>query len=383
MFGRSSSSKVINAEFSLMESESIRSASKLCLIFIVYSFLASLKTKTYSHVDRLWSITPICYSLVFTYYGKFNERNLLMSALISLWGVRLTHNFARKGGYKRGEEDYRWAVLREKRILNTNWGWTVFNITFICFYQHALLLLITAPCAWAATTYAQKIPLNEYDLYATLLFLFFFNLERVADNQQWQFQQAKHGKAKREAKYETDYQNGFLSKGLFARSRHPNFFSEQMIWWSLCVFVLAAGGSVLPQSCSEAKANWYWLRLPKTLRCCGSCLSIPGIKCGCEALHACYLGAVLLSLLFQGSTAFTEQITAGKYPTYKEYQKKVNRLFPALRPPSFLSAENAATRIQHAWKKKKKSTSAAKVSPNKLKRGGFLSFGRKSNTKRE
>ena len=34
-------------------------------------------------------------------------------------------------------------------------GWTLFNITFICFYQHALLLLITAPCAWAATTYAQ------------------------------------------------------------------------------------------------------------------------------------------------------------------------------------------------------------------------------------
>jgi len=40
---------------------------------------------------------------------------MLMSAMISLWGVRLTHNFARKGGYKRGEEDYRWAVLREKK----------------------------------------------------------------------------------------------------------------------------------------------------------------------------------------------------------------------------------------------------------------------------
>jgi steroid 5-alpha reductase family enzyme len=162
-----------------------------------------------------------------------------MSALIFIWGVRLTRNFARKGGYNRGEEDYRWAVLREKKILNSKFGWLLFNFSFICFYQHALLFLITAPCAWAATPYAQKIPLNEYDLYATLLFLFFFNLERVADNQQWRFQQAKYGKAKREAKYETDYQNGFLSKGLFARSRHPNFFSEQMIWWSLWVRVAA------------------------------------------------------------------------------------------------------------------------------------------------
>ena len=304
-----------------------------------------------------------------------------MSSLILLWGVRLTHNFARKGGYRKGEEDYRWAVLRKKRILNTNLGWLLFNVIFICLYQHALLLLMTAPCAWAATSYAQKIPLNEYDLYATLLFLFFLNLERVADNQQWQFQQAKRNEAKREAKYETDYQNGFLSKGLFARSRHPNFFSEQMIWWSLCVFVLASGGSVLPESCSAAKANWYWLRLPKKLRCCSSFfVSIPGVKCGCEALHACYVGALLLSLLFQGSTAFTEQISVEKYPTYKEYQKKVNRLLPALRPPSFLSAENAATRIQTAWKKKKANASMMTSRASwKLKKKGFLSFGKKSN----
>ena len=88
----------------------------------------------------------------------------------------------------------------------------------------------------------------------------------------------------------------------------------------------------------------------------------------------------MLSLLFQGSTAFTEQITAGKYPTYKEYQKKVNRLFPALRPPSFfLSAENAATRIQHAWKKKKKSNAATTSTPGKFKKA-FLYFGRKSSS---
>ena len=148
----------------------------------------------------------------------------------------------------------------------------------------------------------------------------------------------------------------------------------------MCVFVLASGGSVLPESCSAAKANWYWLRLPKKLRCCSSCfVSIPGVKCGCEALHACYVGALLLSLLFQGSTAFTEQISVEKYPTYKEYQKKVNRLLPALRPPSFLSAENAATRIQTAWKKKKANASMMTSRASwKLKKKGFLSFGKKS-----
>ena len=69
MFGirsKEKSSFPTNADFSLAENEAILAASKLCLTFIVYSFLASLKTKTYSHVDRLWSLTPIFYSFVFT-----------------------------------------------------------------------------------------------------------------------------------------------------------------------------------------------------------------------------------------------------------------------------------------------------------------------------
>ena len=37
-----------------------------------------------------------------------------MLALVTLWGARLTFNFARKGGYAPGGEDYRWAVLRAR-----------------------------------------------------------------------------------------------------------------------------------------------------------------------------------------------------------------------------------------------------------------------------
>ena len=38
----------------------------------------------------------------------------LMTVLVVAWGVRLTYNFARKGGYKKGGEDYRWAHVREQ-----------------------------------------------------------------------------------------------------------------------------------------------------------------------------------------------------------------------------------------------------------------------------
>jgi steroid 5-alpha reductase family enzyme len=40
------------------------------------------------------------------------------------------------------------------------------------------------------------------------------------------------------------------------------------------------------------------------------------------------VGAVLLLLLFQGSTNFTEALSLEKYPTYADYQKRTSRLIP-------------------------------------------------------
>ena len=79
-----------------------------------------------------------------------------------------------------------------------------------------------------------------------------------------------------------DYGRGFLTQGLFAYSRHPNFFAEQSMWWAFYLFAVAAKG---------------------------------GLDAGRDAwLQPVLVGPVLLSLLFQGSTPFTEDITVSKYP---------------------------------------------------------------------
>jgi steroid 5-alpha reductase family enzyme len=44
---------------------------------------------------------------------------------------------------------------------------------------------------------------------------------------------------------------------------------------------------------------------------------------------------LLLILLFRGSTAFSEEISAGKYPGYAEYQQRVSRFLPL--PKDWLS----------------------------------------------
>lgn len=214
---------------------------------------------------------PPIYAWIFAAGEGWAPRSVLVAALITAWGARLTFNFWRKGGYARGGEDYRWAVLRD---LLPGWAWPLFNVAFIAGYQHALILAFTLP-AWRLRESAA--PLGPLDA-------LFLAGETLADQQQWVFHQRK-----RAALAEGRAVEPFLSTGLFRWSRHPNFLCEQAQWWVLTLFPLAAG---LPW------AHWT------------------------------VGGAVLLTLLFDGSTRFTEWITVSKYPSYAVYQRTTSRWIP-------------------------------------------------------
>src|ERR1035438_4163707 len=69
----------------------------IMLVVIAYSFIIGELTNNNSQVDKLWSVLPIVYSWVVTGYGDYSPRLVLMSCLVTLWGVRLTINFALKG----------------------------------------------------------------------------------------------------------------------------------------------------------------------------------------------------------------------------------------------------------------------------------------------
>ncbi len=156
-------------------------------------------------------------------------------------------------------------------------AFAVFNVLFICLFQNALLLLLALP-AWIAVREGPA-PLGVLDVVAAGLFVTFLVGETVADQQQWRFQSEKAAGGT----------TGFLSGGLFRYSRHPNYFCEQLIWWSFYLFGVGAG------------APW---------------------------INPSLAGPLLLTALFQGSTAFTEAISASKYPGYADYQRRTSRLTP-------------------------------------------------------
>ena len=247
----------------------------------LFAWSASLVTGDTSWVDRSWSIVPIIYLWIFAgYAGLANARLDVMAVLVTLWGVRLTFNFARKGGY-RGVEDYRWAVLRARM---RPWQFQLFNVFFIVLYQNAILVLITLP-AYSAYEDRSRTPFGAADVALTALFLLATVFETIADEQQWNFQSAKQARIYRGERPS----ERFCTTGLFRYSRHPNYFFEVAQWWLLFLFAVVAAHSL-----------WQWT----------------------------VLGAVLLTLLFVGSTSFTEDITLSKYPEYADYQRRTSAVVP-------------------------------------------------------
>ena len=172
----------------------------LCAFYVLLTFVVSTVTGNYSQVDKLWSVVPFLY----TWLTVIDARTRLMAILATIWGIRLTYNFARRGGYQwppwEGDEDYRWAVIRKGgfvAILKEPIPWVLFNFGFVSLYQNILLLLIATP-SLIAYTVAKECPassareLNRIDYAAAAAFMFFVVIETIADNQQYAFQTEKY-----------------------------------------------------------------------------------------------------------------------------------------------------------------------------------------------
>lgn len=254
------------------------------------SFAAGWLSGDYSWVDRLWSTAPIAFAWYYAARSAWAWPALAAAVLVAAWGVRLTYNFARKGGYS-GEEDYRWGVLRGR--IRHPLAWQAFNLGFISCFQIGLFLLFTLPLRllWEQAAAGRPVAALPFAL-AGLAMLASIVWEGLADSQQWRFHGAKAAAKRGEpvpARYAADVERGFLGSGLFAYSRHPNYFGELMVWWTL---YLAAAGAV---------GQW---------------------------INYSLVGPVVLTALFVGSTVFTEEITGGKYPAYRGYQRRVSPIVP-------------------------------------------------------
>ncbi|KAL7960716.1 hypothetical protein V8C34DRAFT_275453 [Trichoderma compactum] len=291
------------------------------------ALIASEINRNYSQIDRLWSILPNLYVVHIALWARVaglpHGRVDLIAVCTTIWSIRLTYNYWRRGGYNIGSEDYRWMIVKAQ--LNSV-VWFIFNVTFISLIQSILLYLFSCVPAYVILLSSQFEPeVQAVDLVFFGVEILLVLSEWISDGQQWAYQTAKY-KYKDTEKLTSGYTSaeldrGFITKGLWAYSRHPNFFAEQTIWFMLYQW-----------SCFATNTPYSWAGI----------------------------GAVSLVLLFQGSTNLTENITSGKYPEYKAYQNHVGMFIPktlipyATPGPKVIRSSELVKRAEQKQKHKKK-----------------------------
>ncbi|KAI4204152.1 MAG: hypothetical protein LQ350_001343 [Teloschistes chrysophthalmus] len=274
------------------------SAFAFSLFLVPIVLVISEVNKNYSQIDRVWSLLPTVYNLHYVAYahakGLPTQRLDSLAIISSVWSMRLTFNYWRKGGYEIGSEDYRWEVLR--KYINNAPLFFLFNVVFISLSQSVLLFSVSMP-TYILLLASPLVPSDNVDILFTQVLLASVFLAFTADQQQWNFQSAKHT-YQRTAKVPhptsftaLDFDRGFRTTGLWALSRHPNFLAEQTTWVTLYTW-----------SCYITGDFWNWTGV----------------------------GALSYLVLFQASTWFTELLTERKYPEYKKYQQRVGKFVPKL-----------------------------------------------------
>tara|TARA_B100001093_G_C26821077_1_gene1011907 strand:+ start:397 stop:1311 length:915 start_codon:yes stop_codon:yes gene_type:complete len=276
-----------------LQEETLKVLVYTCLGIALAGFVTAELSKNYSQTDKLWSLTPILFSWIAVVYSDWNPRMILIAIPVTIWGLRLSYNFYRRGGYSikfwEGEEDYRWSILQEKEPFNKKWVYTLFNLFFISLYQHFLILLFTLPIILSM----ENTDIGFFDVILALMILGLVYMETVADQQQYDYQTEKYKRINNNEKLEGIYAKGFTHTGLWAIMRHPNYAAEQAIWIVFYGFSVTATGEII---------NWS------------------------------IIGALLLVVLFKSSSDFSEEISEKKYPEYSKYQASVGRFIPKLKP---------------------------------------------------
>lgn len=246
-------------------------ASLIIFVFITLLWIWSVFIKNVSIVDLFWGFGFV---LVNAYYvfmsGELYARNILILALVSIWGMRLTIYLAWRNIGK--GEDFRYQEFRRKYGPKRYW-WFSFFQTFLL--QGVLIMIVSLPLL-GVNLGTGSGDLNVLDYLGIIIWLIGFAFEAGGDFQLARFKQDDANKGK------------VLDTGFWKYTRHPNYFGDSAVWWAYAIFSIASGS--------------YWQ----------------------------IIGSVVMTLLIikVSGVALLEKTLNDTKPQYKDYIQKTNSFFP-------------------------------------------------------
>lgn len=178
------------------------------------AFVPAYRLGTEAFYDLVGSVTYLALVALAVGGGPaLDGRSLLLAGMVTVWAARLGlflfRRVIRAGGDRRFDD-----IKRSfPRFLM---AWTV----------QGLWIVVTAGAALAAMTASHRRPLGVVAVVGVLVWLAGFTIEVVADRQKSRFRARPENEGE------------FVRTGLWARSRHPNYFGEVVLWTGVALVAL-------------------------------------------------------------------------------------------------------------------------------------------------
>ena len=188
----------------------------LVMIFVIQwlAYIPAFLFKTEKFYDLTGSLTYIT-AILFALYSTNTPQNLDLGSLIIgiaiiLWAIRLgSFLFMR---IHKDKKDGRFDSIK-----------TSFSQFFMTWTLQGMWVFICSSAALVAIANPTGVPVNSVFIIGLALFILGFVVEIIADNQKSAFRSIPENK------------DAFINEGLWARSRHPNYFGEITLWTGITV----------------------------------------------------------------------------------------------------------------------------------------------------
>jgi steroid 5-alpha reductase family enzyme len=188
-------------------------------------FIFSVIVRNCSMYDPYWSVAPVPIALYWLLQpgsnGFANPRHVLIVVLVCLWALRLTANWASQWRGL-GHEDWRYRDIRQQA------GRLYWPVSFVGIHLLPTILVFAGCLALWPTLSGRDAQLTWLDAVAALVTLLAIVIEATAD---WQMRRFRHSVSAKRGSIPA------VPRGLWAVSRHPNYFGEVLFWWGLYLFV--------------------------------------------------------------------------------------------------------------------------------------------------
>lgn len=190
----------------------------LILIFYLFCMVINAQYKGDTSIANFtWGGGVLIVSL-YTFFtlSSFLSRQIILTSMIVVWAGRLImYVYKRYTGNDPRFRSWKWKGFKA----------LVINIIWI-FGQSIMIAIMSYPIFLVNT--GQVAGLNLLDLFGIIFWIFGFCWESISDQQLSHFMKNPDNKGK------------VMDRGLWRYSRHPNYFGEIVMWWSIYIIALSA-----------------------------------------------------------------------------------------------------------------------------------------------